>query len=1337
MRTDGRGRRLSYAAVVLALVLPTWLAGPARAAGPCDTAPGSIACENTRPGTPRNLWQIPGAGDTTIQGFGTSMSVNVGETERFKIKTDAAAYRLDIYRLGNYQGNGARLVDSVAPTAPLPQEQPACLSDPASGLVDCGPWGESAAWAVPSNAVSGVYFALLTRPDTGGQSQVFFVVRNDASHSDVLYQTSDTTWEAYNQFGGSSLYTGGVVGVGRAYKVSYNRPFANASSSSQNWLFNAEAPMISFLEANGYDLSYTSGLDTDLRGALLRNHRVFMSSGHDEYWSAGQRANVEAARDAGVSLAFFTGNSAYWKMRWESSTDPSATPNRTLVSYKETRANAPIDPADPPTWTGAWRDARFSPPADGGRPENALTGLLWTVECCASDMKVAAEDGRMRFWRNTSVATLPPGTSTTLAPSTLGYEWDEDVDNGSRPAGLVHLSTTQTNVTSRITDPYGNSVGAGSATHHMSLYRASSGALVFDSGTVQWAYGLDPINPTNAAPDVRMRQATVNLLADMHAQPATLVSGLVAATAGTDTAGPTVTVNAPGSGTTLANGSAATVSGTAADVGGGVVGAVEVSVDGGSTWHPASGRESWSYNWAVSGVGAVSVMARASDDSGNLGAAVTRGVTVTCPCTVFPQAATPATASAADSHATTVGMKLRSSSDGFITGVRFYKGSGNTGTHEAYLWSATGTVLGSGTFSSESPVGWQQLDLPTPVHVTAGTTYVVGYSAPSGHYAVDNGYITAAGTSSTPLRGLADREDGRNSVFSYAALGTFPTTDSGKAPNYWVDAVFTDVLGADRTAPRVSSTVPAAGASGVDPGAPLSASFSEPVTGAALTLQQADGTGVPVTTTYDASTRTLTASPSGVLASGTTYTATVSGAQDAAGNVMDAFPWSFTVAPPAPCPCTIFPASAVPRVAAASDAKPIEVGVKFRTDVDGSITGLRFYKGASNTGTHVGNLWSSTGQLLASATFSAESAGGWQSVGFGFGVPLRAGTTYVASYHTDAGHYAADTGYFAGGPAGTSPIRALAAGTDGPNGVYVYGASAFPTTSFSSSNYWVDVTFSSSSSPPDVVPPTVASTSPSAGDTGVAPSATTSAVVSEAIDPSTGTFTVTGAGGAPVAGRVSWNGPSRTLSFQPAGDLLSATPYSATVAGYRDLSGNQLASPVSWSFTTGTPSCPCSIFSATVTPKVVAASDARSVEVGVRFRADVSGSITGIRFYKGAANTGPHTGTLWSSTGVRLASVTFPAETASGWQEATFTTPVAVTAGTTYVASYHATVGRYAVDTGYFSTSGTTRAPVRALANGVDGPDGVYAYGSTPTFPTSTAGSSNYWVDVVFTPGTP
>jgi hypothetical protein len=612
----------------------SWTFTTAAAGGNCAAPANAIVAENCQSGSPASEWDVSGAGDTSIQGFATQMSVNRGTTISFKVDTNARSYRFDIYRLGYYGGQGARKVASVLPTATLPQSQPSCLTDSTTGLIDCGNWAVSGSWAVPANAVSGIYIARLVRGDTGGASHIVFVVRDDASTSDLLFQTSDTTWQAYNDYGGNSLYTGGPgTGPSRAYKVSYNRPFVTRGDSGQDWLFNAEYPMVRWLEANGYSVSYTSGIDTDAdtSGTLMRQHKAFLSVGHDEYWAAGQRANVEAARNAGVHLAFFSGNEVFWKTRWEASIDGSNTPRRTLVCYKETHANAKIDPTS--IWTGTWRDPRFSPPYDGGRPENALTGTIFMNNDTgvSYSITVPEADGKMRLWRNTSVATLASGQTATLPVGTLGYEFDADLDNGFRPAGLVRLSSTSITSGGMLLD-YGSTYGNGTVNHALTLYRHSSGALVFGAGTIQWSWGLDANHDRgNTAADPRMRQATVNLLADMQAQPATLQTPLVAGSASTDATAPTSTITAPASGASLAPGTSVAITGTASDSGG-VVGGVEVSTDGGTTWHRATGRASWSYGWTATGSGSVTLMSRAVDDSGNLQATPTsRTVTVTTP----------------------------------------------------------------------------------------------------------------------------------------------------------------------------------------------------------------------------------------------------------------------------------------------------------------------------------------------------------------------------------------------------------------------------------------------------------------------------------------------------------------------------------------------------------------------------------------------------------------------------------------------------------------------------------------------------------------------------------
>ena len=596
-RTSTRTPWLASLALVAAMLLVPTVAAPAQAAiDPCGPAGNKISCENSKPGNPPAEWDdFFGAGSDDIQGFSTEISVNIGQRVDFKIDTNASAYTIDIYRTGYYNGDGARKITSVAPSAALPQNQPNCITDVATELYDCGNWAVSASWNVPATAVSGVYIARLHRADLDASSHITFIVRDDASQSDVVFQTSDTTWQAYNTYGGSDFYQG--AGNGRAYKVSYNRPvLTRGHENGRDFYFSAEYPAVRFLERNGYDVTYIAGVDTHRRGNLLLNHKTFLSVGHDEYWSGQQRANVEAARDAGVNLMFLSGNEIYWRTRYEASADASHTAYRTLVSYKETWGWRKIDPAA--EWTGTWRDPRYAPPAQGGgRPENALTGTMYMVNDVDHPVSVSTDEGRLRLWRNTSLASLASGQTRALAPHTVGYESNEDLDNGFRPAGLIRLSTT-TGPTPQYLQDFGNTVKPGTTTHHLTMYKAPSGALVFSAGSVQWTWGLDEVHDSSWAPepaDVRMQQAQVNLLADMSAQPTTLQPGLVAAAKSTDTTGPTVAITSPAAGSNQQNGSSVTVSGTATDSGGGRVAGVEVSTDGGTSWHAASGTGSWTY----------------------------------------------------------------------------------------------------------------------------------------------------------------------------------------------------------------------------------------------------------------------------------------------------------------------------------------------------------------------------------------------------------------------------------------------------------------------------------------------------------------------------------------------------------------------------------------------------------------------------------------------------------------------------------------------------------------------------------------------------------------------
>ena len=218
---------------------------------------------------------------------------------------------------------------------------------------------------------------------------------------------------------------------------------------------------------------------------------------------------------------------------------------------------------------------------------------------------------------------------------------------------------------------------------------------------------------------------------------------------------------------------------------------------------------------------------------------------------------------------------------------------------------------------------------------------------------------------------------------------------------------------------------------------------------------------------------------------------------------------------------------------------------------------------------------------------------------------------------------------------------------------------------------------------------------------------------------------------------VSYNAPARVATLTPSALLRASTRYTVTVkggsTGVKDLAGNALVSDSTWAFTTGATTS-VTIWSASAAPAAFATNDSSAVELGLKFRSDVAGHVTGVRFYKGSTTTGTHTATLWSNSGTKLATATFSGETATGWQQVNFATPVAIAAGTVYVVSYHTNVGNYPYTSLYFASNGVDRSPLHGLSNTAGAGNGVFRYGATPAFPTSTFNSSNYWVDVVFQP---
>jgi hypothetical protein len=1294
------------------------------------TAPNKIVLENMKQGTSRSEWTVEGDGDGNIQGFATQISSNIGQTVDFKIATDSTNYRLDIYRLGYYGGDGARKVATINKSLTTAQVQPHPIVDISIGLIDAGNWSVSASWTIPEDAVSGVYFAKLVRQDgTAGQSMVPFIVREDGSTSDIVFQTSDTTWQAYNAWGGASLYFGevpvdpahligylppncscGVTAIGRASAVSYNRPFVTNTSlrgGTHDYIFGAESSAIEWLEQNGYDVSYISGVDSTRNGSQLLNHSAFLSVGHDEYWSAEQRTNVEAARDSGVNLAFWSGNEIYWKVRWENSIDGNGTPYRTMVCYKETWGTS-TDPSN--IGTGTWRDPRYADP--GQKPENALSGQMFSVDSYRQDaISIPYDYSNLRFWRNTDVANILPGQTFQLVKNLLGYEWDSDFENGFRPAGMINLSLSNIAVDTYLRD-YGTSVGPGNATHSLTMYRAESGALVFGAGTVFWSWGLSANHEGAVTPtDKNVQQAMVNMFADMGIQPATLDASLILSTQSPDQVKPTSTITSPIVGASFLEGQHVTVTGTAQDFGGGIIAGVEVSTDGGASWFKATGRENWSYNWVVQASGTYTIRSRAVDDSVNMETSTAgKQVTVSLPSfsNLWTMASKPAEETVVDRAGVEVGVRFQASTSGTVSGIRFYKGFYNIGEHKVSLWTNSGTLLATALSTGESITGWQTVSFSSPIQINAGTTFVASYHT-DGYYSQTPGYFSSAYTKGP----LTVAQNG--GVYAYGATSTFPGNTYAGA-NYWVDVVFN------------ASTVNTPPVANNDNG--YSATQNTAITIAATDVlandTDPDGDALSVTgasnavngtVSYSAQNNTFTFTPT----AGYTGTASFSySVSDGRGGTASALV-NLTVAPPSTA-VSLFTAADTPAITAVNDPNSVELGMKFIASAGGTVTGVRFYKGITNTGTHTGSIWSSTGTRLATATFTNETASGWQSVTFAQPVNITAGTTYVASYHTN-GNYAMTPNYFATSRT-NGPLTAPASSTSGGNGVYAYGtASVFPTGTSNASNYWVDVLFNQAA-PAQNTPPVAVNDPGYSATTNTALVIEASSLLANDTDADGDSLTITGANGA-VNGSVAFNSQANTVTFTPTANYTGAASFTYAISDGR---GGTASAQVS--MTVAPQSTTQSVFAANSTPTVISVNDNNPVNLGMKFQADTAGWISGIKFYKGATNTGAHTGYLWSSTGTLLGTATFAGETASGWQSANLSQEVQIQANTTYVVSY-STNGRYSVTNNFF-TGDVTNGNLRALSSALSGGNGVYAYGASGLFPASTYNSSNYYVDVAF-----
>ena len=270
----------------------------------CSTG-NRIVVENCFPGT--TDWSVTdGAGtfNNGIEGYASASSVNAGDSVAIRTATDSGVpYHIEIYRTGYYGGSQGRLV-SVIPGL-NGSRPPGCVREPGTtGLVDCGQWGSVATVTTTSDWTSGTYFLKLVREDNGNASVIPLVVRNDGSNSNVLYGVPTATYQAYDRFGGKSLYTylsdppATITGANRAIEVSFDRPYSQPTEGSfaHDWYGRTDVAEVSWLEQQGYDVTYIASEDLHSNGAQLKNHKVFISGAHDEYWSKEMFDAAIAAR---------------------------------------------------------------------------------------------------------------------------------------------------------------------------------------------------------------------------------------------------------------------------------------------------------------------------------------------------------------------------------------------------------------------------------------------------------------------------------------------------------------------------------------------------------------------------------------------------------------------------------------------------------------------------------------------------------------------------------------------------------------------------------------------------------------------------------------------------------------------------------------------------------------------------------------------------------------------------------------------------------------------------------------------------------------------------------
>ncbi len=448
---------------------------PSAGAGTLARAANPIQLENAKPGS--TAWQAEQAPFRYIEGYASQVSASPGDVVSLHVQTSPAArYRIDLYRLGWYGGAGGRRVACLpscqADEQGVPQGVPPF--DPQTGYVNAG-WPITDTFRLPGDLVSGYYIALLvlTSGSSAGQTaKIPLIVREPDFHrSAILVQAPVNTWQAYNDWGGRSLYSS-FNGAGSNH-VSFDRPYVHGDQD----LFEWEYQLVRFLEREGYDVSYTSSVDVDRVPTQVQNHRLVMVAGHDEYWTKSIRDAFERGRDVGTNLAFMGGNIGYWQIRYEDN-------SRTVVEYRDEKTDPEPDPALKTTLFTSLVPAR---------PACTLLGVQWE-HGIGPVSSLPVDDGALgdAWFRKTG---FTPGSALGAL---VGGEWDSLVPGCAVPPQTVFFH-----------------YGGTPAPLDVTRYTAVSGARVFDASSLRWSWELDNYGTPFAAPDPRLQQFTRNALDDL------------------------------------------------------------------------------------------------------------------------------------------------------------------------------------------------------------------------------------------------------------------------------------------------------------------------------------------------------------------------------------------------------------------------------------------------------------------------------------------------------------------------------------------------------------------------------------------------------------------------------------------------------------------------------------------------------------------------------------------------------------------------------------------------------------------------------------------------------